>query len=203
MNSIKSIVLSGGPCSGKSKGIDFLKQYLVDLGYKVVVIPELATEIRQNGLIHTEGVITNVDFQRAIFQLQLFKENLYKDIMSKYEDPSRMILLLDRGLLDAKIFLDKCDFEKLIMEYGLTEEDILNRYDAVFHMQSTAIMGDNYYNNISNQFRLSNLESAIIQEEKSIEVWKAHHNFQIIGFEINFDDKVKKLKKSVLNEIKR
>ena len=53
------------------------------MGYKVISIPEVATEIRQNGFIHTNDTITKIDFQRAIFELQLFKENLYENIIEK------------------------------------------------------------------------------------------------------------------------
>ena len=50
-NNIKIIVLTGGPCSGKSEGVKELKRILSDSDYKAITIPELATEMRQNGFI--------------------------------------------------------------------------------------------------------------------------------------------------------
>lgn len=198
-----SIVLAGGPCSGKSRSMEALRINLTNLGYKVVVIPELATEIRQNGLIHTEGIISKNDFQKVIFDLQFFKEELYKEYMRKNEDSSKMILLMDRGLLDAKVYLSQDDFEQLLQERNLTEEDIYNRYDAVFHLESAANLGDEYYSNQNNQFRLSNIEQAKMQEEKSLNVWSKHPNFHTISIEESFEDKVDNLEKGIVNQLKK
>lgn len=202
-NNIRSIVLAGGPCSGKTESIEKVRKYLTEIGYRVVVLPELATEIRKDGLIHTEGIITKVDFQRLIFKLQLFKEEAYKSMLIKYSDPSKVILLLDRGLLDAKVFLPNDEYEKLLNESNLTEQDILNRYDAVFHLESTANMECGCYGNSTNEFRLSNSEQAKIQEEKSIQVWSVHDNFHIVKLEKTFDEKVKKLEKYIYEEINK
>ena len=51
MKKITSIVLTGGPCAGKSKSIIELKNNLSKYGYRVIIIPEIATEIRANGFL--------------------------------------------------------------------------------------------------------------------------------------------------------
>lgn len=198
---IESIVLTGGPCSGKTESIAELKKYFTDLKYKVISIPEMATEIRRDGLIHTEGTISKIDFQKAIFELQLYKEDLYKHMMMKNEERKKMILLLDRGLLDAKVYLDELEFKKLLNENKLTEKDIIDRYSVVLHLESTANSQDGLYSNTTNKFRLSNPEQAIIQEQKSIKVWSEHPNFHIVSLEKSFDIKLAKIKKLVINEI--
>ena len=198
-----SIVLAGGPCSGKSKSMEVLRQKLAKIGYKVVVIPELATEIRQNGLIHNEGVISKTDFQKLIFDLQIFKEDLYKNVMKKNEDSSKLILLMDRGLLDAKVYLSQDDYEQLLQDRGLSENDIYNRYNIVIHLESSANLGDKYYNNEDNQFRFSNIEQAKIQEEKSLDVWSKHPNFHIINNEKSFEDKIDKIERYVINQLEK
>lgn len=203
MSNFKSIVLTGGPCSGKSEGIEIIRQNLNNLGYKVIIIPEIATEIRQNGFVHTNDTITKVDFQRAIFKLQLFKENLYKSIIQKNDIRNQFILLLDRGLMDAKVYLNNEEFNKLIMEYNMTENDIFNRYDVVYHLESAANSKNNIYNNLGNKYRLSTQEQALEQEKKSIMVWGKHHNFHIIGVEDVFEHKIKKLEMSIINEVNK
>ena len=42
---ISKIVITGGPCAGKTTGMSFLEQELSKNGYKVVFINESATEI--------------------------------------------------------------------------------------------------------------------------------------------------------------
>ena len=47
---ITKIVLTGGPCGGKSTGLSCIEKEMSKLGYKVVIINESATELTLNGL---------------------------------------------------------------------------------------------------------------------------------------------------------
>lgn len=47
---IKRIVLTGGPCAGKTTGIAILRDRLASLGYKVIVLEEPATALMQSGV---------------------------------------------------------------------------------------------------------------------------------------------------------
>lgn len=198
-NNIKSIVLTGGPCAGKSEGVEELKKFLTDLNYKVITIPELATETRQNGFICSEGTISQIDFQKVIFEMQIFKEDLYKKVMRKSEE--KVVLLLDRGLLDGKVYLPEKEFKKILDIHKLTEEEIFKRYDAVFHMESTAVGDAEFYNRETNQYRFSSAEQAKLQEKKTIEIWSKHKNFHFIPIEEEFENKIQNLKELVLKEI--
>lgn len=64
MKNIISIVLIGGPCAGKSRSIIELKKNLSEYGYRVIIIPEIATEIRANGFLEN---IRKFEFQKMIF----------------------------------------------------------------------------------------------------------------------------------------
>ena len=198
-NNIKIIVLTGGPCSGKSEGVKELKRILSDSDYKAITIPELATEMRQNGFICSEGTVSKIDFQRAIFEMQIFKENLYKNVMEK--SGQEMILLLDRGLLDGKVYLSDDEFKEILDIHRLSEKDILDRYDAVFHMQSTSVGNAEFYDKSTNQYRFSSPEQARIQEHKTIETWGKHANFHFIPVEKDFKTKIQKLKALVFKEL--
>lgn len=110
-------------------------------------------------------------------------------------------MLLDRGLMDAKVYLSNEEFNKLIKEFNITEDDIFNRYDVVYHLESAANSKDNIYNNLSNEYRMSTPEQALEQEKKSILVWSKHHNFHIVGMEDVFEHKIKKLELSIINGV--
>ena len=195
MKKITSIVLTGGPCAGKSKSIIELKNNLSKYGYRVIIIPEIATEIRANGFLEN---IDKVAFQKMIFEMQLFKENLYRNMILKNNDYSKTILILDRGLMDNKIYLSDEEFEELICEKKLTIESIFARYTAVYHLDSTAIQNNNSYEKSSNEYRLFTPTVAKKLNDSGIQVWKAHPNFYRISVEENFERKLQKLNKSVL-----
>ena len=46
---ITRILLTGGPCAGKTTALAAISQDLTQLGYKVLVVPEAATMIMKGG----------------------------------------------------------------------------------------------------------------------------------------------------------
>lgn len=198
MKRIVNIVLTGGPCGGKTKSIKALKVFLTDLGYKVIVIPEIATETIMDGFVPSDECITQFDFQKIIFEIQLLKENLYREMCSKLNN-SKIVIISDRGLMDNKIYLSDEEFNELKKEHQMSENDIFERYDAVFHLVSTATEKGGFYNKSSNVCRLEDLEGARILEKKGIEVWKEHKSFYIIDFEKEFEIKLHKLKIAIMD----
>ena len=59
---ITKIAITGGPCAGKTTGLSYLEQKLTQIGYKVVIINECATELILNGLDHN-SFTKNIDFE--------------------------------------------------------------------------------------------------------------------------------------------
>ena len=43
--SISKIVLTGGPCAGKTTALSMIEQKLTEKGYKVIIVTESATEM--------------------------------------------------------------------------------------------------------------------------------------------------------------
>ena len=63
---ISKIVITGGPCAGKTTGLSYLEQELTKIGYKVVFLNESATELILNGL--SRGAFnSNLDFEKNQF----------------------------------------------------------------------------------------------------------------------------------------
>ena len=50
MNTIKKIVLTGGPCAGKTTALVKVIEHFSSLGYKVFTIPEVPTLFTQSGM---------------------------------------------------------------------------------------------------------------------------------------------------------
>lgn len=51
MGEIKRIVLTGGPCGGKTTSIEKIVEKFEELNYKVFVVPEAATLLKKYGYI--------------------------------------------------------------------------------------------------------------------------------------------------------
>ena len=73
---IRTIVITGGPCAGKTTAMGWIKEAFSQKGYTVLVIPETATELISGGVAPwTCG--TNALYQECQVELQLTKERLF------------------------------------------------------------------------------------------------------------------------------
>ena len=74
---ILNIVVTGGPCGGKTTALDELTKLLRSLGYTVYLVNETATELINDGIRpfgdHKLDIKT---FQSFIFDAQVAKENI-------------------------------------------------------------------------------------------------------------------------------
>ena len=50
MKTIKKIVITGGPCSGKSTMLNLIENTFTEKGYKVLIVSETATELIRGGI---------------------------------------------------------------------------------------------------------------------------------------------------------
>jgi thymidylate kinase len=76
MQQIIKIVITGGPCAGKTTAMSWIQNYFTRKGYVVLFIPETATELISGGVAPwTCG--TNFDYQVCQMGLQNFKEETF------------------------------------------------------------------------------------------------------------------------------
>ena len=69
------IVITGGPCAGKSTAMSWIQNTFMQMGYIVLVIPETATELITGG-VSPWTCRTNGDYQKGQLRLQLDKERV-------------------------------------------------------------------------------------------------------------------------------
>ena len=84
------IVLTGGPCGGKTDSIEFLSQKLTEQNYLVKIVDETANSLLKLGYMPSENIST-FDFQNLLFKIQFLNEYM--------SESKTNILLCDRGLL--------------------------------------------------------------------------------------------------------
>ncbi len=74
---ITMIVLTGGPCAGKTTAMSWMQNNLPQYGYKVLFVPETATELIGGGVTPWECG-SNLEYQLCQMQLQLEKERVFR-----------------------------------------------------------------------------------------------------------------------------
>ena len=190
MKQITRIVLTGGPAAGKTTLISrILKEFKQEDGWRVITIPETATELISGFGIRPFGnCVTMEQFQYYVIADQLHKEQLaLKGAQEVPED--RVLIIYDRAVLDDKAYISDQQFEKTLAHFGKTEQELIAGYDAVLHLVSCA-RGTEYAYNYGNTARYESIEEARDMDERTLRAWSSHPNLYIIDNSADFEDKI-------------
>jgi thymidylate kinase len=202
MNTSKHIfraVLTGGPCAGKTTSIPYIKSAFEKRGWKVLFVSETATELIRSGVTR-EACVTPITFQRCVSSMQLAREDEYISMANLLPD-ERILILFDRGILDGKSYISSEEFDTILEEIGLSEDDVLSRYDAVFHLETTAKGAVENYKSIDNGGRSELPELAAELDNRLQEIWGKHEHFIVLDNSTDFERKVQRLIDAILYEL--
>ncbi len=194
MKEILNIVVTGGPCGGKTTALDELTKLLRGYGYTVYLVSEVATELINDGMKpFGDNKIPLFDFQSLIFDSQYNKETIRQ--MAALKCPNEKVAILyDRGILDNRAYISHDEFANIIKRRNISEADIIKRYDLVIHLVTAAIGKDEYYTTLNNSARTETKEEARMMDKKTMEAWQNHPNLKIVSNDTLFDEKIEKVK---------
>ena len=191
MPHITKIAVTGGPCAGKTSALGSIRKEFSGRGYKVITIPEPATELISNGVTPWECSSAE-GYQRCQMEIQLTREAMYLRA-ARGMNEEKILLVCDRGMLDNKCYMTADEFARVIAELGRTEQQLLASYDAVFHLVSAAKGAEEFFSTESNGIRYETLEEAAALDDRFIDAWAGHPHLFTIGNETNFSDKLDRL----------
>lgn len=188
---LSKIVITGGPCAGKTTAMSWIQSNFTKLGYTVLFVPETATELITGGVSPwTCG--SNVDYQKCQMMLQLEKEKIFAQGAATMP-VQKILIVCDRGALDNKAYMTELDFACVLESLGCNEVELRDNYDAVFHLVTAAKGAENYYTTANNSARTETIEQAAALDDKLIAAWTGHPHLRIIDNATDFEDKIKRL----------
>ncbi len=190
---ITKVVLTGGPAAGKTTLISrILKEFEQDDGWRVITIPETATELISGfGIKPFGGCMSMLEFQDFVIADQLHKEKLALDAAQLVPEEN-VLLLYDRALMDDKAYVSDEDFARVLARFGgRTEERVLKNYDLVLHL-ITCAKGAEFAYNLGNAARTESIEYAREMDDRTLRAWSAHPNLRIIDNDVNFSSKIER-----------
>lgn len=171
MNTTPKIVLTGGPSGGKSHAIKMLKTQLEAIGINVIIVSEAATGLLQSDY---SGKKHGYEFQKKIANFQIEAEKNAEELVNK----KNSVIICDRGLADSRVYLCESEYNKLKADLGMTDIDIRDRYDAVFHMDSTSVDSNTVYR--QNEIRDETRSEAQDINERSLRAWCGNPHYRFI-----------------------
>lgn len=193
---IVKIVITGGPCGGKSTLLPKLKIDLPDYGWTPLIVHETASELITGG-IAPWTCKSNLEYHLIQMKLQLVKEQLAQQA-AEGMDADNIVILCDRGLLDARACMSEGEFRQACNILNYTDNKNMNtfidtlsdRYSAVFHLDTVANGYSEFYTLANNEARHESIQEAIHQDELTRLAWEGKKNWFLIQNSYNFDTKM-------------
>ena len=189
MKTIKRILFTGGPCSGKTTFMSRAEEVFAERGYRVIIDNESATDLISGGI--SPATIGMIPFQKYVIALQLKKEELVMQAAQEIEG-DKVLVFIDRGLRDDEAYVGKEEFCRILKDFDIKDEDVDGRYDMVVHLVTSAKGKEEAYGYSTNAARYETAEEARKMDDLSLEAWKSHPNRVVIGNETDFEVKMRK-----------
>lgn len=190
------IVLTGGPCGGKTTALARLSTYLKERGFEVGTAPEAFTLLMTNGIsfdfFNTPDMPCTI--QESVMTSQIALEDSMEKILRHRGKPA--VLLCDRGLMDGMAYLPSKDWQALLERRNIASVvDIREqRYNAVFHLVTAAQGAERYYTLENNQARTETPEEARKQDECTRGAWLGHPKLYVFdNNNVDFEAKLQNL----------
>lgn len=175
------LVLTGGPCGGKTTGQARLCTFFENLGWKVYRAPETANILLSGGVKFADlSAEMAKEFQSNLLKTMLQIENTFFDLAKKSH--KNCLVICDRGAMDASAYIPREQWEEILSENGLDEVELRdNRYNQVIHMITAAKGAEEFYTLENHTSRSEGLETARMLDTKAAEAWVGHPNVDSIG----------------------
>lgn len=188
---ISKIVITGGPCAGKSTAMSWVQNAFTQIGYKVLFVSETATELITGGVAPwTCG--TNVEYQKCQLRLQIEKEKIFEQA-ARTMQAEKVLIVCDRGVIDNKAYMDETEFSEVVRFLGTNEVELRDNYDAVFHLVTAAKGAEEFYTTSNNAARTETPEVASLLDDKLISAWTGHPHLRVIDNSSSFENKMRRL----------
>uniref|UniRef100_A0A1L8DCH7 NadR/Ttd14 AAA domain-containing protein n=1 Tax=Nyssomyia neivai TaxID=330878 RepID=A0A1L8DCH7_9DIPT len=200
------MVLTGGPCGGKTTGQARLSTFFENLGWKVFRVPEAASVLLSGGIKFSELTRKEaLKFQENLVKTMLTLENTYYELAKGHirkENARGCLIICDRGIMDAGAYISVDDWEKLLTANGWNTIEMRdNRYNQIIHMVSAANGAEDFYSVEGHSCRSEGVSLARDLDYKAAAAWVGHPYFDVIDNSTDFETKIKRMISSVCQKV--
>lgn len=177
---IWKIVLTGGPCSGKTTSLASIYEKFSQQ-IDIISVPETATMTFRAGVKINPATYTFeelVTFTRELIKMQINLEAYFENLAQLNKKPT--LIVCDRGTCDTFAYCSPDVKDAVLKEEGWDMHYLsFGRYDMVIHLVTSANGAAEFYNS-DNEARFESIEEAIKTDNRIQRVWMKHPAFAII-----------------------
>ena len=185
---ITKIVITGGPCAGKTTAMSWIQNAFSKEGYLVLFVSETATELSSGGA-PWKFTRNDREYQLQVTKLMLAKEQAFESVARTF-DEEKVLIVCDRGALDNRAYMNDEEFRYVLDQLNTGEVELRDHYDAVFHLVTAAKGAEEFYTLSNNAARYETVEEAIRVDDGLIASWTGHPHLRIIDNQYDFNNKM-------------
>ncbi|VVC89743.1 unnamed protein product [Leptidea sinapis] len=188
---VYKLVLTGGPCGGKTTGQSRLSTFFENLGWKVFRVPETATVLLSGGVKFVDLSPDEANkFQENLLKTMIQIENTFFELGKTCQ--RNCLIICDRGAMDAIISKEK--WEAMLNNNNWNNVELRdNRYNHIVHMVSAANGAEDFYSTEEHACRSEGVELARELDYNAAAAWVGHPYFDVIDNSTDFDKKMNRL----------
>lgn len=193
---ITEIVLSGGPCSGKSTCLAAVSAKLAEWGYRPLVVPELPTTLMSGGLGDL-GAIAGHDHEhfleiekRMLIMMRAIRLQYLALAQTFVQRGEKVVIIYDRAESDVAAYVGPEAFARLCEEAGLSADDVRDSYEAVIYLVTAAFGAEHAYTTANNATRRETVEEAREVDLRTRAAWQGHRNLRVVDNSTDFQGKI-------------
>jgi predicted ATPase len=190
---IYRVVISGGPCGGKTTTLAEVSDRMRSRGFAVFIVPEAATLLIQGGAPIGEKPLEQLlAFQASLLRTQIALEDNFYRIAKASSKPA--ILLCDRGVMDGRAYMSPAEWAQML---EINHWDVVKlrdeRYDLIIHMVTAADGAEKFYQLSNNMARSEAPETARVVDKRTQNAWVGHPHLHIIDNRTGFREKIERV----------
>ncbi len=174
------VVITGGPCGGKSTLLERISQPGCLGDVRVIPVREIATQLMLPDLARPSDM-THAHLCRVeggMVDAQCALENFACSIPSL---GARAVVVCDRGAVDAAAYCEPAIWQHVLADLDTTESQLYQRYDFVLHVTSVAVDAPELYHSDNNAARFEACDEAAALDGATADAWARHPNRQVLG----------------------
>ena len=191
---IYRIVITGGPCSGKTTMIPEIADRLRERGFRVYTAPEAAALAFGAGVTKDFDKLTThqkLRYFRAMASYVMDHEDKFLEFANTGDIPT--VIICNRGVVDLQKYMEHSTWQALLDECGWNAVELRDkRYDGVIHLVTAADGAESVYTEkFKSKYEL-NVNQAIEVDKKLRASWCGHPQFYVVDNRKEFIEKKQK-----------
>lgn len=201
MGAVPEIVLTGGPCAGKTTALSWLREWLTDnAGVRVFVVPEFPTLVIPWGIRDIGQITAKDDGRYAQIEEQFILGAM--DFLSRFRKiagifEGKKVIVCDRGPMDAAAYMPSHMFDEIMSQNRLTLRDTRDCFTAVIHLVTAADGAERFYTLENNAARTETPEQARQLDRLTQQAWLGHPHLKVIDNSTDFERKMRRVIQAV------